>query len=285
MTAISTDRSTPASTTRTRRWIQTGLLLFLGLYFLDNVLTGRIAFYINERFHWLAWMAAILFTTLGVIRVVDLLRDQPTREAQDEQKHARELHDHTDDHEHDHENDSGHDHDHTHPPSWAVLAVISIPLGLGILVPAKPLGAAAIGTSGISTAIGSGAGGGKTVQFSQAPLERNVLDWVRAFTASESAEEFIGQPADIVGFVYRDVRFDEATQFMVARFVLSCCVADASAIGVQVRTTDAAKFQHDAWVRVKGKFQVQDFEGQPTPVLVAESVELVEQPEHPYLYP
>lgn len=42
---------------RTRRWIQSSILLVPGLYFLDNTLSGRIYYYINERFGWLSWIA------------------------------------------------------------------------------------------------------------------------------------------------------------------------------------------------------------------------------------
>jgi uncharacterized membrane protein YcgQ (UPF0703/DUF1980 family) len=38
-------------------------------------------------------------------------------------------------------------------------------------------------------------------------------------------------------------------------------------------------------VRVTGQFQAGAFRDQEMPVLLASSVEVVEQPEHPYLYP
>jgi uncharacterized repeat protein (TIGR03943 family) len=118
-----------------------------------------------------------------------------------------------------------------------------------------------------------------------APTDRNVLDWVRAFNNSANVDEFSGQPADLIGFVYRDIRFKDPAQFMIARFAISCCVADASAIGVITQWPGAAKLAQDNWVHVKGKFAVQTFDGQRTPVLVADTVDPTSQPEHPYLYP
>ena len=87
-----------------------------------------------------------------------------------------------------------------------------------------------------------------------------------------------------IGFVYRDIRLEEG-QFMVARFAISCCVADASAIGVIVQWPKAAALAQDSWVHVKGKFAIQTFDGQRTPILVADNVEPTNQPARPYLYP
>lgn len=259
---------------RTRKWVQASILLFLGLYFLDNMLSWRIYFYINERFGWLSWMGTVIFLVLGVISVVDLVSAKP--EAEHDHDHAG--HEHAEhDHAHEHEG-----HNHEHAPSWAKLAIVGLPLLVGLIVPAKPLGAAAIQNSGVSTSYSSQ---GSATQLSIAPTDRNVLDWVRAFNASNDTTEFTGQKADLIGFVYRDLRFDEKTQFMVARFAISCCVADANALGVIVQTKNAAEWQPDNWVRVKGKFQVQTIDNRQTPVLFAESIEAVKQPEHPYLYP
>jgi putative membrane protein len=72
---------------------------------------------------------------------------------------------------------------------------------------------------------------------------------------------------------------------MVARFAISCCVADASAIGLPVVWDSAADLPQGEWIRVKGTFDVGAFNGDTVPVLQASSVEQVAQPEHPYLYP
>ncbi len=256
---------------RTRKWMQASILLFTGLYFLDNMLSGRIYLYINERFGWLTWLATVMLIVMGVVNIIDLLQTRPEA-----------VHDHHEHEHHDHDHSDGHDHNHDHAPTWAKLGIVGLPLMIGLLVPAKPLGAAAIQNSGVSTSYQST---GTTTQLAVASTDRNVLDWVRAFNSTRSVKEFDGQKADVVGFVYRDIRFDEKTQFMAARFAISCCVADANALGVIVQTKEAAKWQQDGWVRVRGKFQAQMIEKRETPVLIAESVEQVAQPEHPYLYP
>ena len=78
--------------------------------------------------------------------------------------------------------------------------------------------------------------------------------------------------------------------FMVARFTISCCVADASAVGMPVHwPQDAAPSsalpESDAWVQVHGTFQLGEFGGNLFPILQADSLAVVAEPEHPYLYP
>src|SRR5579864_4435710 len=97
----------------TRKWIQSLLLFVMGLYFLDNMLSGRIANYVNnDRFGWLSWMATTIFLVLGVGGINNLLKERREEAAHD--------HDHAHEHEHDHENhvhdhhDHGHEHLHEH---------------------------------------------------------------------------------------------------------------------------------------------------------------------------
>lgn len=237
-------------------WIKTALLIGLGVYFTYNIVSGNLANYINERFAWLSYVAAALFLLIGLFSAIHLLRDRG----------------------HAHHHDDHHDHDHAQI-SWRSLAIIAVPLVLGTLIPSRPLGAEAVGGS-IST---STVAISESQTFSVPPEQRNVLDWLRAFN-SGTPSQFEGQPANLIGFVYTEPTFGE-DQFMVARFTVSCCVADASAIGVPVAWDGTESLAQGDWIEVKGTFSVAEFDGDEMPVLHAESVAQVAQPEHPYLYP
>lgn len=230
------------------------ILIGLGAYFVYNISSGNLANYINARFAWLSYVAVALFMTLGGFCLYSLLTDrryQPTA--------ADHLRDQV---------------------TLPMLAIVAIPLLLGTLVPSRPLGVEAItGDLRITSAI---AARGSLV--TKDPLQRNVLDWSRLFTQSRFPTEFNGQEASIIGFVYRQPDFPENT-FMAARFTVSCCVADAMPIGLPIQYTGDTPLTDGAWVRVEGAFQAQTFMDQQVPVLHAERVTFVEQPEHPYLYP
>lgn len=266
---------------RTRKWIQATIATLMGLFLLDTLLSGRIAYYINEsRFIWMTWVATGILLIMGVLQIYELMTTRtpaPLGKNKDELLNTF-AHD---------TSGSGHEHaGHAHggsgnAPSWLMLGIIAVPLIMAIVIPARPLGATAVASAGLSVSFT----GGATNVLDIAPTDRTVLDWVRAFNTSKDYSEFNGQSADFIGFVYRDITLDETKNFMAARFAISCCVADASALAILIQTNDAQKFEQDAWVRVKGKFQVQALKDEKTPVLIAESVELVERPKTPYLYP
>ncbi len=235
-----------------RGWLKTGLLFGLGFYFVYVIASGNLANYINERFAWLSYVAVALFFLLGASSAFNLLKKR---------------------------NDSNGGH-HEGTLSWGVLAIVAVPLVLGTLIPSRPLGAAAIGGN-ISL---NAAAVSSTTTFTTDPLKWNVLDWLRAFNRSEDIASFNGKEAQVIGFVYREASFD-SQHFMVARFTISCCVADSSAIGLPVFYADANNFPQDTWVRVHGTFQVGEFREDTVPVLMADNIEIITQPEHPYVYP
>jgi uncharacterized repeat protein (TIGR03943 family) len=255
MTALSLDANQSSSRSMALRgWLKVALLLGLGAYFAALIATGSLTNYINERFAWLSYVAAALFGVLGIFSALDLLR-RPARSGGALSGGHTEV-------------------------SWWVIALVAVPLVLGTLIPSRPLGAEAINGQ-VRTTTGTAA---NITTFTRPPLERNVLDWLRTFNSVSDYKELNGQPADVIGFVYSEPTF-EPDHFMAARFTVSCCVADASAIGLPVYWAETAALPQGEWVRVRGSIEVGTFRGERLPVLHAESVEVVPQPEHPYLYP
>src|SRR5713101_7929550 len=91
---------------QTRKWLQSLLLLVMGLYFLDNMLSGRITNYVNsDRFGWLSWMATAIFLVLGMGGIYSLLKER-----RDEAGHHHD-HDDPENEPHDHDDDHGQHHD------------------------------------------------------------------------------------------------------------------------------------------------------------------------------
>ncbi|WP_322795902.1 TIGR03943 family putative permease subunit [Tepidiforma sp.] len=145
-----------------------------------------------------------------------------------------------------------------------------------------------VGAATVPQALGSGrldpAGTGAR-QFGAAasaadPAARNVYQWAYEFETAEPAA-IVGQPVDVIGFVYR-AQDEPAGQFQVARFVVACCIADAQGFTLPVAWKDAASLANDQWVRVSGRVGIGPG-GEP--VVLASSVEPIEVPKNPYIYP
>jgi uncharacterized repeat protein (TIGR03943 family) len=254
---------------RTQRSLQTLILAALGVFLLGKIFSGTLYWYINQRFMVLVLAAGIGLLALAQV-MFQSLRQKP--EPHEHQEHA--------DH---HSQDQHPGHAHGTLPAWG-LVVVALPVLLGLLIPARPLGTSAIVNKGVNTGAPITAGSGTSVTLGIAPENRTVLDWVRVFNYEADPTVFDGQPADVVGFVYHDPRLPEG-QFLVGRFTLNCCVADASAIGMAVAWPEEDDLADNSWVRVRGAMQAASLNGKPLPLINAASIEQVAEPEQPYLYP
>ena len=242
------------------RWyriFQAVLLLALFFFLGSKVVSNQLSWYIHPRFATLT-LIGILFLGVLVYRLVLEMKGSfaPDR----------------------------HDHDHTAAPLnlWIML----IPLLVGILIPARPLGSATVSTKGpiASTPIISSKAGN---QERLVPAEkRNIVGWVTLFAFEENLDQYMDEEAAVIGFVYHDKRLPTG-QFFVSRIVLSCCAADGYAFTMMVDWPQAASLKPDTWVRVTGPVGKAYFADDPqaVPLIHATMVEIVPQPDDPYLFP
>lgn len=239
---------------RQLEWAKAAILLGLSGYFVYNIATGDLNNYINTRFAWLSYVAVVLFGLMGVMTIYALMRQNDSVILyQDDTTHTR--------------------------IGWGIVMIVAIPLMLGTLIPSRPLGAEAVnGNISLTASTYSGA------VVTKDPLQRNVLDWLRVFADETAPAVFNGEPADLIGFIYREPDFPP-DHFMVARFTVSCCVADAGAIGLPVYSPAAADLADGEWVHLTGTFEAGTFRNTAMPILQADVVTVVPEPEHPYLYP
>ncbi len=258
---------------RLYRLAQVGLMIGLALFLGWRIATGDVLFYINQRFLPLIVVGALSAAALAYgawasrasadahshddVAPTDVIGDIAGARLR-QQAAARSR-------------------------AWR-FGLNSIPLLLGVLIPAAPLGSSAIDSRGLNADVPLSAGGGSQTQLEIAPEKRSILDWVRAINYASDPSEVRGLPADVIGFVYRvDSLPDD--QFMVARFMVTCCSADAQAVAAIVTWPVNTDLTDNTWVRVRGTMDIGQLAGQSYPLIEAVSVEPTEQPEHPYMYP
>jgi putative membrane protein len=153
-------------------------------------------------------------------------------------------------------------------------------LTAGLLVPARPLSA----NSGQASSLGSfqlashvSSGGGDLFGY-----------WMNALSDHPNAAWWTGQRVTLVGFVAHQVGLP-AHSFIVGRYLVSCCVVDASLLGFPVRLDPSAKPPSEgAWVQVSGRFGKEywtDPSGQHYPLIGQARISRVSIPSSPYLSP
>lgn len=225
------------------------LLIGMGLFLYSRYWLGTLSFYINTRFAWFTVFAAAGLVIVGLSYLY----------YQEGHQHGR--------------------------LTWAGIGLIIAPILLGLIIPPRPLGAAAMSNREINLETITSVTPPESTTLIQRPSHTyNILDWLLAFRSTSDPSTFAEQRAKVVGFVYRDERFQEDT-FMVSRFIISCCAADATPLGLVVQSPQATSFLDDQWVEVDGHFKVDMFNGQPTPILVTDIITETNMPEQPYLYP
>jgi uncharacterized repeat protein (TIGR03943 family) len=240
-------------TTRLLHALKGLVLIGLALFLTHSIVNGTLLFYINRRFAWLTGVATVLLLLMAFAY----------------QRAGRDGHQH-------------HGHAHGGEGWWIALVLVALPLLLGILVPPQPLGARAAEMRGVNVT-GLGLGENESV-LTRAAGERNILDWLRAFGAAGDPAAFAGQEATVTGFVYWEETF-AADQFMVSRFVVTCCVADAAVLGLLVSWPNSLDLPLDTWVEVHGTFQPGQATEETMPILQADRVTPATAPAQPYLYP
>lgn len=98
----------------------------------------------------------------------------------------------------------------------------------------------------------------------------------------QNLNKLIEKKIETVGFVYREKDFPN-NQIVVARFVITCCIADASVYGIMARG-DLAKYKNDTWVRLTGELNKTTYDSSTIPVLNVTSIEKIKEPAQPYVY-
>lgn len=118
----------------------------------------------------------------------------------------------------------------------------------------------------------------------QPKISINNTDYIPVMNIIENnANQFIGKKVEVNGFVYREKGFKD-NQFVVARFGISCCVADASVYGLLSTLENASTLKKDTWVHIKGIIQKTTYNGENVPYIQVQQIESIDQPDNPYVY-
>jgi len=207
------------------------------------LVSGRDAFYLSTRTEWVVPVAAVLLTLATFGRLAS------ARAAQPEPLRSREL---------------------------GVMIAMVVPVLLITILPPATLGSFSAGKRSAVAGAGFSASAGDI-----ATGDLTLVDVATAQTTPEGERALAkraGEQVDFIGFVtrYADTPADE---FLLTRYVVSCCVADATVAQVRVVNVTPGAFADNEWVEVTGTIYPIGRE-----VIVNASTILdVPRPERPYL--
>lgn len=163
------------------------------------------------------------------------------------------------------------------------LLIFSIPLLIGLFTPQTPLSSETITTRGMTYRLTNT---NILTHEQTAQLEENAeiaLDWLDLLT-SPNLQQFEGDEVHLTGFVYHELDQDP-DEFMLGRYVVTCCVADAFAVGVSVEWPQSILLQENQWVELHGTIIDYDESGLKPISIHANSITEIEPLQQPYIYP
>ena len=161
--------------------------------------------------------------------------------------------------------------------SWT-LGVIALPVVLILALPPATLTGYALGRR--AGFVGSG------VNVSASDIASGQLSFIDVAAAQSNKEGMAtlrsraGEVVTLEGFVWREDGA-AADEILLTRYVITCCVADATSAQVRVVNVPPGRFNPDDWVSVTGRIYPLGSE-----ILVdASEVHAIPQPSRPYLTP
>ena len=97
-------------------------------------------------------------------------------------------------------------------------------------------------------------------------------------------EAFDGFQVTMTGAVYKDPEFFAENEFVPARLMMSCCVADLAPTGIVCNYDKVSELAADSWITVTGTLYKGQYEGNEEPQIKVASIAPAE-PVEGYLYP
>jgi len=97
-----------------------------------------------------------------------------------------------------------------------------------------------------------------------------------------------GKRLSVVGVFFRDkdtLKSFGPDGFVVFRFAVLCCAADARPLAIAARAKAPVSFENGQWIEASGTLNVEERNGALYAILEEAEAKMAKAPENPYLYP
>ncbi|MFS8130549.1 MAG: TIGR03943 family putative permease subunit [Candidatus Dojkabacteria bacterium] len=165
------------------------------------------------------------------------------------------------------------------PAIFILVVVIS-----GIIIPSSTLSSnVASQRSDNLNAVTVNSGRDITQNFNTGSKNYNLGDWIASMNFNPDPNFYKGKDVEVTGFIFTTKNMDASSQFYVGRFVIRCCAADATPVGLKVNFSWKDKFKEGDWIKVTGKFAVSSKDGYDDLYIDPSNVEITSIPDKPYI--
>ncbi|MDX2244627.1 MAG: TIGR03943 family protein [Leptolyngbyaceae cyanobacterium bins.302] len=241
-------------------WVDVLAIAAWGILFLNYWLTGKLYLLIHPNYMGLTVAAGVSLLFLAGWRALAIVRRSKRRTSNNDVPHMTLL-----------------------PTGWSSTLLLATAI-LGLLITPRAFAS--------QTAIQRGVKDGPTLtrvkpqafRASSNSEDKSIIDWVRTLTVYPEPDAYTGQKAKVQGFVIHPN--DMPSQyFLISRFILTCCAADAYPVSLAVKLPESRdKYKPDTWLEVEGKMITETLAGKRLLVIQAAAIKPIEEPKNPYDY-
>lgn len=256
-------RSRPLkSLTRLQGFLDVAAISTWGVLLLQYWLTGKIKLLLHPNYIWLAYSAGFALLGLAAFKIMQGLRVVVQRRKSRPQIAPQHL--------------------SLFPPGWSSALLLAVAI-FGLQFTPQPFASQVALDRGVSETLTLTRSQPQAFRAATKPENRSLIDWIRTLNVYPEPDAYTGQKVSVEGFVIHLPKVPD-THIGIARFVITCCAADAYPVGLPVKlpSGNRSAYPVDQWFRIEGEMSTETLADKRQLVINAKSLTEIPAPANPY---
>ncbi|MBW4519590.1 MAG: TIGR03943 family protein [Scytolyngbya sp. HA4215-MV1] len=234
-----------------------------GILFLKYWLTGKLFLLIHPNYIWLTVASGVVLVLLAGWKFFFLLkqfRQTPRAGTTSSTQHMTFF-----------------------PPGWGSSLLLAIAILSFIISPRAFASDTAI-QRGVTDTLALTRTKPQAFRISSRSEDKSLIDWIRTLSVYPEPDAYTGQKVKVQGFVTYSQQLPEQ-YFLISRFVITCCAADAYPVSLPVKLTqNRTAYKPDSWLEIEGQMITERLAGKRQLTIQAQSLKSISEPKNPYDY-
>ncbi len=265
---------TPASLFRRfGPWLDALAIIAWGILLLKYWVTGKLNILIHPNYFGLTVAAGIGLTVLGSLKAHELLENYQREKLSTPPLGVKtprvvEV-----------------QHITLFPPGWGSVFLLGVAL-VGLVTTPRTFTSQTALERGITESLPVTRLQTQEFRTTAKPEKRSLIEWVRLLNFNPEPDIYQGQKVKVQGFVIHPPKLSER-YIWIARFVITCCAADAYPVGLPVKLPQGQvrdSYPADKWLEIEGQMITEELEGKRKLTIEATTLKPISEPKNPYDY-